>query len=529
MAETLFNLPDSPDDFGVLLPPAPLRKIDFSGLDFTTMRRAIIEYIKTYYPNDFNDYVASNGMMMLLEVVAGVGAKLALRSDILAQEGFLPSAKTEKSVVEHLKLIGQKFKRQTPAVTDIELTLNNPTTTAVEISPGLVFKTNGPDNKPIYYEVFRAPGDFTSNITIPAGKRGVIAYGIEGLFATPVTVSSTGGANQFYAVDTENVLEAPIFVTVSTGDSSEEWTTTFEPLERFTANDKVVEVRIYSKRVEFRFGNNINGLAPSAGQQITFSFRTGGGSRGRIGVNIINESRSITPLPPANAAVEVRFRNIVPSSGGMNAETLEEAKKRAPRDFFVDKSIVTDLDYAHVASSFSHPVFGSISKAMATLRTSLNTNLVELYVLAIGSDGKLVSPSAGLKKGLETYIEERNVLTDDAVVLDGELLAVDIDMNVVVHRNADATVVKENVESAITKFFDVENWEMGQPLYISNLIQAIESVDGIRSVALISPSDDILSTNALAASTTGEYGVGLNQIIVEGNRSIKYMYERGRN
>jgi len=88
---TLFDLPIAPDGFGVVLPPAQLRNIDFSGLDFETARRAIIEYIKTYYPDNFNDFVASNGMIMLLEIVAAAVAKLAMRSDILVQEpSYLP-------------------------------------------------------------------------------------------------------------------------------------------------------------------------------------------------------------------------------------------------------------------------------------------------------------------------------------------------------------------------------------------------------------------------------------------------------
>ena len=84
--ETLFDLPNSPEAFGVVLPPANLRRLDFSGLDYTTARRAIIEYIRTYYPDKFNDFVASNGIIMITEIVASVVAKLSLRGDILANE-----------------------------------------------------------------------------------------------------------------------------------------------------------------------------------------------------------------------------------------------------------------------------------------------------------------------------------------------------------------------------------------------------------------------------------------------------------
>lgn len=523
---TLFDLPSSPDAFGVELPPAQLRRIDFSGLDFDTCRRAAVEYIKTYYPDEFNDFVSSNGIIMLIEAFSAMVAKAALRGDILALEQFLPTARTEVAVRNHLKLINQDIRRQTPAVTDIELTLTNVTTTDVLITPGLKFSTPGPDNRPVIYEIFRAPGDFTSELLIPAGKRGIIAWGIEGEFAAPTTVSSPGGPNQIYAIDADNVLSAPLSCVVSTGDIDEDWKVVYDPLERYTSSDKVVEARIYSNRLEFRFGDDVNGRAPLAGQVISFRYRVGGGSRGRIGAGIINESRSVTPLPPANAPVEVRFRNITPSSGGVNAETLEEAKKRAPRDFAVANSIVTDSDYAQVASTFSHPVFGAVSKALATIRTSLNANLVEVYVLADGPDGQLVTPSVGLKKGLKTFFEELNVLTDDVVILDGAIHPVDTDATIIINRNADATVVKERVESAISEFFDINNWQMGQPFYISDFITTIRSIDGVAYVDVFEPADNILATGAL--SSTDDNGIGLNEVIVEGIRKIQYFYERSR-
>ena len=86
--ETLFDLPNAPDEFGITLEPANLRRLDFSGLDYTTARRSIIEYIKTYYPDDFNDFVASNGIMMIMEVLAATTGKLSLRADLLANEAF---------------------------------------------------------------------------------------------------------------------------------------------------------------------------------------------------------------------------------------------------------------------------------------------------------------------------------------------------------------------------------------------------------------------------------------------------------
>jgi len=525
---TLFDLPNSPEGFGVILEPVNLRRIDFSGLDYTTSRRAIIEYIKTYYPDQFNDFVASNGVMMLVEIIASVVAKLSLRGDLLANEATLPTARTEQAIVNHLALINQKIKRQTPAIVDVEITITSPVTTDIVIEPGISFTANGPDGTPIFYEVYSAPGDFTSNIVIPAGKRGIIAWGVQGQFATPFTATSTGEGDQVLEIVGESILEDPLFVNVTYGSETTEYTVVKEPIEKYGANDKVVEVIFINNTAIFRFGNNVTGVIPPSGAEIEVRYRVGGGIRGRIGVNQIDKQLQVNPLPPANAAVSVRFRNISPSNGGTDIETTEQAKKRAPRDFSRQGRIVTADDYAIAASNFSHPVFGAITKAVATIRTGLNANLIELYVLAQGPDNIPVASNAGLKAGLVTYINQLNVLTDHVKVLDAGIYPVDVDMNVVVDRNYDASVIKEKVESVITNFFDISNWELGQGLFVSNLIEAVESIDGITYVDLFSPTDNILPVGEInnEDQVKNLNVIKYNQIIIEGQRTTNYYYSK---
>lgn len=524
MAETLFDLPIDPDQFGVVLPDSNLRNIDFSALDYDTARRAIIEYIRTYYPDDFNDFVASNGIMMIVDIIASTTSKLALRSDMLANEATLPTAKTERAVINHLALINQRIRRQTPATVDIECTVVSPNFTDINIPAATRFQTLGLDGSTLFYEIYRAPGDWTSDIIIPANKRGVIAYGVEGTFSGPVTFVSSGNQNQIYSITDDNILEDPMFITVTTDNQSENWQAIYEPIERYDSTAKVVEINIVSNEALLRFGDGITGAIPKSGSTIQVRYRVGGGQRGRIATGIIDELKSIVPQPPANTSTNVRFRNIAPSVGGVNTETIEQAKARAPREFALQRSIVTATDYAQAAQGFSHPYYGSISKALATLRSSINANLVELYVLARGIDDQPALPSLGLKQGLASYLSSLNVLTDQINVLDGSIKAIDVEFIVVMSRNADATVVKASVESALTQFFDVDNWQLGQALYVSNLIEYIKSIDGIAYVDLVKPLNNILATGKLADPASE--GVGINEIIGLGSRKISYYYDK---
>jgi uncharacterized phage protein gp47/JayE len=529
MSKTYFDVPNSPEQFGITLSPATLRKIDYSGLDFDSSRKAIYEYIKTYFPDQFNDFVASNGIVMLVEIVSSVVAKLSLRADLLANEATLPTAMTEEAVSNHLALINQKIRNATSATTDIEITLSNTAYTDLVLPAGIKLSTAGPNNSQIFYEVFKSPNDFKSDIIIPAGKRGIIAFGVEGTTTKPPSTLSAGGISQTINIADSNILDSPIAVAVKYGDTIEEYKVIFEPIERYGSNDKVVEVNILADSAIFRFGDDLAGKSPKVGSQIDITYRRGGGSRGRIGSFVLDTTRQYKPLSPSSAPVSVRFRNITPSVGGTDRETINEAKRRAPLDYSLQRSIVTSNDYAQAAKSFSHPTFGSVSKALATVRTGYNANYVDLYVLCQGPDAP-ISPSAGIVLALKSYINQLNVMTDTVDVFPGLIKNIDIDLAVVLNRNAEASVVKTKVEAAITNFFALSNWEMGQPLFTSNIVDAVQAVDGILYVDLYSPANNILSSNTLSdVGVTGavqsDY-VAINEIVSIGKRSIKYYYEK---
>jgi phage-related baseplate assembly protein len=128
---------------------------------------------------------------------------------------------------------------------------------------------------------------------------------------------------------------------------------------------------------------------------------------------------------------------------------------------------------------------------------------------------------------VQTYVSGYNVLTDTVNVLDGAIKSITTDMTVVVSKNADASVVRTNVNAALDSFFNVDNRDLGQPLYVSDVIEAVSKVDGVSYVDLFSPANNILQTNKLA-DPTDTTGVGINEIIVEGDRNVKFFYEKSR-
>jgi len=522
---TEINIPTEPRSFAVELPSSNLRQLDFSALDYDTARQSLIEYVRTYYPDDFNDFVASNGFVILMDIIAALTDKLSLRTDLMANEAFLPTAVTEEAVENHLQLIGQRIRRQTPATVEMEVTVDRPVFTDVLIPPGSLVSTIGPDGSELFYEVYKGPGDWTSNIVIPAGKRGVVAWGVQGQFVAEFNEVAFGGPNQRYDLFDDSILPDPIYVEVTYGGVTRNWRVIQEPIQIYGPQDEVVEIQFFTTIegqpvARFIFGDDFNGKAPISGSEIVIRYRTGGGTVGRIAAGAIDQPRTIRL---DGRSFSVNFRNISPSVGGTNRESVADAKRRAPSTYALHSVVVTANDYAHFANSFSHPVYGEIGKSAVILETSPNKNIVDLYVLAAGNDGLPISATVQLKEALVSSLSSLNVVTDEIRIKDGIIHAIDLEMIVVLDRNVDGRIVQNKVNDALTGFFALDNFDLGEPLYISNLIETIEQIGGVRYIDLKSPNKNIIASGRLADDDPNF--IGVNEIITLGTSKVDFFYD----
>ncbi len=88
---------------------------DFQSYDFETIRKAMIDYLRLYYPEDFNDYIESSEYVALIDLIATLGQNLAYRNDLNTRENFIDTAERRESVLRLARLISYAPKRSTPA------------------------------------------------------------------------------------------------------------------------------------------------------------------------------------------------------------------------------------------------------------------------------------------------------------------------------------------------------------------------------------------------------------------------------
>jgi hypothetical protein len=87
------------------------RNADFQSYDFENLRRTMIDYIRTNYPEDFNDYIESSEYLALIDLIAFLGQSIAFRVDLNARENFLELAERRESVLRLARLISYNAKR----------------------------------------------------------------------------------------------------------------------------------------------------------------------------------------------------------------------------------------------------------------------------------------------------------------------------------------------------------------------------------------------------------------------------------
>ena len=97
--------------------------IDYTGRDYEGVLRALREQVPRKLP-EWKDFAneADFGNVML-ELFAHVADILSYYQDRVANESFLSTAVTRRSVIEHLRLIGYRMRTAAPAATTLTITI----------------------------------------------------------------------------------------------------------------------------------------------------------------------------------------------------------------------------------------------------------------------------------------------------------------------------------------------------------------------------------------------------------------------
>lgn len=232
----------------------------------------------------------------------------------------------------------------------------------------------------------------------------------------------------------------------------------------------VVEVE-YDGTAHLRFGDNTNGLRPDSGTAFAATCRVGNGTAGNVG------AESLVFLAAEDARI-VGCTNPLPASGGVDPETAEQIRRRAPEAFLTQERAITMADYVAIAERSSQ-----IDEAVATLRWTGSWYTV--FLAAEPKGGGNLTPA--LRKTLTRFVNRYRLAGQDLQLESPRYVPLTIKLTVCV----DPGYFQANVRQALTKalgtgqsgLFSPDTFRFGQTVYLSPIYAAARTVAGVTSVA----------------------------------------------
>lgn len=173
-------------------------QVNYQAYDFDTMRKAMVDYVRTNYPENFNDYIESSEFITIIELLAYLSQSLAFRMDLNSRENFLETAERKDSVFKLARMLGYNPKRNLPASGLVKL-VSIKTSEPIADSFG-----NNLSNRTIYWEDANNPDAYEQFITILNSSMSSVNR-----FTSPIKTGTVGGVKtEMYQLNTP--FNAPI-------------------------------------------------------------------------------------------------------------------------------------------------------------------------------------------------------------------------------------------------------------------------------------------------------------------------------
>lgn len=235
------------------------------------------------------------------------------------------------------------------------------------------------------------------------------------------------------------------------------------------------------------------GLAPN-GVTINFQYLAGGGasSNSAIGELTIPTSVQVTGINTLYANTIVT-NNVSASVGGGDGDTIEELRMNTLAEFPSQLRAVTQQDYL-ARTLCMPPKYGKVSKAYMTKEDatfgSYTTNdiadrtplLSSLYVLGLDTNGNLADPSPALLQNIKTYIAEYRMMTDAIKIKPAYIINIGVNFDIVIRSNYNGQDVIARCLTALKDFFNIDNWQVNEPINLSNAYSILDLVEGVQTV-----------------------------------------------
>jgi hypothetical protein len=457
--------------------------VDYMARDFDSLLAAMREQIPYKLPEWTEHASEADFGNVMLQLFAHMGDVLSYYQDRVANESFLGTARTRRSIIQHLRLIGYRLATAAPASAELTLSFAADCVQTVVIRRGDAFATKSTRDSPSVRFEYADERPLTiecAELAVTAGRKVFAGVPVvQGrLVRDELLGTSDGTPDQRFALTHPGIILRAVsgaraagrdLIVYSTlGNVVTEWTQV-ESLAFSRADEAAVVVEVdEDDRAALYFGDGEAGAVPPAGSVIRATYRTGGGVLGNVSAGSIQNVADAPQL----SLLAAQVGNPLPATGGAERESIDHAVSHAPAVFRSLKRAVTAADYEALALLFS-----GVGKVRAVAES---WNTVVLYVAPQG--GGQVSDV--LRADLLAYFEDLRPVSTLVEVEDVDYVEVFVTATVEVVGYYSRDQVAEQVRAVAGGLLAFDAVDFGRPVYLSKFYEAIEAVDGVEFVTI---------------------------------------------
>lgn len=241
------------------------------------------------------------------------------------------------------------------------------------------------------------------------------------------------------------------------------------------------------------FGDGVNGRIPVAGSRVVAArYTVGGGALGNVGAGKITALK--TALPQVDSVTNLRD-----AAGGADAETLDEAKLRAPQLLRTRDRAVAAQDFADLAlrtpgvdlrAAYALPLTALDNAVVPPAMIEGTPGAVTVVVLPVNRQ-PTPQPSEEQLRLICAWLNQRRLITTELYVTGPRYVAITgLRAEIVARPDTDLKAVQDAALAALTRYFhpldggeDGRGWPFGGAIYRGNVFELLLSQPGVARVA----------------------------------------------
>ena len=110
-------------------------------------------------------------------------------------------------------------------------------------------------------------------------------------------------------------------------------------------------------------------------------------------------------------------------------------------------------------------------------------NKINVSILALDANGKLTTQStSALKQNIAEYLADYRMINDYVTIKNGKVFNIGFEIDVFADKSVPKGDIISGVINSVKNYFDINKWDMGDNIYISQLVENINNVAGVLNV-----------------------------------------------